>query len=269
MNGHNYFNGLYYEVKGTGEPIVFLHGIGGSHSMFQPQVRHLANLYKIITIDLKGNGKSTSVKTLNYLTVHMDSILGLMAHLNIGQAHFVGLSYGGIVTQYFAIQHPEKVKKMILIDTYAHTFPKSYDEFKLLLLAASLLMVSWVPKKILKKYLSRFSPYKNWDLAQRELLHIIETFRPKDVSKQLIEVFNINFLSDLNRLEIPVLIMVGDKLKTVMRKSKEIADHLENSDLFVVKDSFDPANLCQPEIVNYEILRFLKEKALVNASIVH
>ncbi|WP_026565289.1 alpha/beta fold hydrolase [Bacillus sp. UNC41MFS5] len=259
----NYFNGLYYDVNGNGFPMIFLHGIGGSSAMFKPQVEELANNFQTITVDLKGNGKSSSVTTLNYLKVHIDSILELMQQLHIEKAIFVGLSYGGIVTQVFATKYPDKVKKMILIDTYAQTFPKDKEELKLTLLGACVVLATWIPKRILKRTLSYIAPYKNWDLAQQELLSITQTCRAKDVTLQMIEVFNINLLEDLIQIDIPVLVIVGDQVNSIVNKSKEIAQHLTKGQLLVVNNSVDPTNLCQPMIVNQAILNFAIEKTTV------
>ena len=262
MGRKDYLEGLYYEVKGKGEPIIFLHGIAGSSNMFKPQVKKLSKFYKTIVVDLKGNGRSDSVKTTRYVDVHINSIDNLMNHLGIEKAIFVGLSYGGIITQYFAIKHPKKVSEMVLIDTYAQTFPKNYSEVKLTLLGAFVLATSWVPKQLLKKVLARIAPYREWKLAQRELLSIADKFRAKDVTVQLLEVFNINLLNDLNQLDIPVLVIVGDRLKSIVDKSIEIVDHLKNGRIYVVKNSFDPTNLCQPKLVNEVIMNFINEKSL-------
>nr|WP_263324333.1 alpha/beta hydrolase [Neobacillus sp. Marseille-Q6967] len=254
-----YYDGLYYEVKGSGYPIIFLHGIGGSHHMFDPQVEELSKYYMTITVDLKGNGKSESVNTLNYLDVHVDSILGLITYLNINQAVFIGLSYGGIVTQVFSIKHPDRVSNMVLIDTYAQTFPKDAAELKLTMLGACVVLASWFPKKLLRKSLSYIAPYHKWELAQQELLSISESCRAKDITIQMLEVFNMNLLNDLMKLNIPSLIIVGDQIESVVNKNKEIDDHLRNSKLMIVENSVDPTNLCQPEFVNRAILDFLKE----------
>ncbi|MBT2729510.1 alpha/beta hydrolase [Bacillus sp. ISL-75] len=263
MSDGNYFNGLYYNVQGNGTPIIFLHGIGGSSAMFKPQVEELSKHYQTVTVDLKGNGKSASVATLNYLKVHIDSILDLMEYLHIKKATFVGLSYGGIVTQVFATKYPEKVKEMILIDTYAQTFPKDKEELKLTLLGACVVLASWVPKRLLKRTLSYIAPYKKWDLAQQELISITESCRARDVTLQMIEVFNINLLDDLNQIDIPVLVIVGDQVPSIVNKSKEIAQHLTKGQLLVVNNSVDPTNLCQPTIVNKAILNFTKEKTAI------
>lgn len=255
-------NGLYFEVKGSGQPIIFLHGIGGTHKMFEPQVNAMVNNYQTITVDLKGNGQSESVFTRNYLDVHCESILDLMSHLQIKDAIFVGLSYGGIVAQVFAIRYPEKVKKMVLLDTYAQMFPKDIQQLKLTLFGAFITLASWMPARWIAPL---FAPYKKWELAHKELLSIFENWRAKDVTLQLLEVFGMDLLQELNQLEIPVLVIVGDTMQTVVDKSQEIVDHLPNSELLVVRDSMDPTNLCQPEIVNEAILEFAleKEKSLV------
>src|SRR3954471_8155413 len=115
-------DGLYYEIQGSGDTLIFLHGIGGTHQMFAPQVEALSHHFQTLTVDLLGSGRSKSVIERSYLDAHLKSIRFLMQQLKIGQAIFVGLSYGGIVAQAFAIRHPEKVKKMVLIDTYANVF---------------------------------------------------------------------------------------------------------------------------------------------------
>jgi 3-oxoadipate enol-lactonase len=261
MTYNNYYNGLYYEVKGDGYPIIFLHGIGGSHHMFHPQVEELSKHYMTISVDLKGNGKSTSVNTLNYLDVHVNSILNLLEYLEINQAVFIGLSYGGIVTQVFSIRHPHKVSKMILIDTYGQTFPKDAEEIKLTLLGACVVVASWFPKKLLRKSLTYIDPYHKWELAKQQLLYISDSCRAKDLTIQMLEVFNINLLEDLKKLDTPTLVIVGDQIKSVVKKNKEISDRLINSQFMIVENSVDPTNLCQPMIVNKAILLFLKEKA--------
>ena len=256
MGENGIINGLYYEIKGSGEPIIFLHGIGGSHKMFKPQVEVLSNYYKTITVDLKGNGNSESVPTRKYLEVHCESLLDLMNYLNIQRATFVGLSYGGIVTQFFAIKHRKKVRKMVLMDTYAQMFPKNWGQIKLTMLGAFMTMAVWLPKKIVGRI---FSPYKKWELAHQELLFNIEHWRAKDIMIQLIEVFGKDFLKEINKLDIPSLVIVGDAIDPVIGKSQEIAHYLPNSELMVVKDSVDPTNLCQPLIVNKALLNFIDE----------
>lgn len=55
---------IYYEIHGEGEPIVFIHGLGASSSMYKPQVEYFKDFFKVILIDLRGNGKSGELNCL-------------------------------------------------------------------------------------------------------------------------------------------------------------------------------------------------------------
>ena len=139
------YNGLFYEIKGKGQPIIFLHGIGGTHAMFFPQVQVFSQIAETITVDLKGHGNSESIKTMRCLDVHCQSILDLMTHLNLEKAIFVGLSYGGIVTQNFAIKYPDKVERMVLIDTYSHILPRTLSQISLTFLGLFITTSALIP----------------------------------------------------------------------------------------------------------------------------
>ncbi|MDG0032547.1 alpha/beta hydrolase [Priestia sp. Y58] len=252
----HYLNGLYFEVKGTGEPIIFIHGIGSSHSMFKPQVDFFSLTNQTITVDLKGNGKSESVPTSKYLTVHFESLLEVYNFLEIEKAVVVGVSYGGIVAQNFTIEHSDKVKRLVLIDTYAQLFPRSLPEVRLAIFGALILFASWLPSKLVLPFFSR---WKKWDLAHKQLEEVFRNWRAKDVSRQLIEVFGMDLLEKVGNLNIPVLAIVGDAMDTVVQKAKEIEAHIPNCNLRIIKNSADPTNLCQPDEVNNEIFTFITE----------
>lgn len=249
-----YHNGLYYDIKGKGTPIIFLHGIGGTHEMFAPQVAELSRYAKTITIDLKGHGQSECVNTMHYLDEHCQSLLDLMEHLNINDALFVGLSYGGIVTQTFAIRYPEKVKQMVLIDTYAHVFPRTVSQLSLtafgFLIAASTLLPYRMMTPLIKQY-------EKWELAHQVMDQTYKTRKRFHMALQLIEVFGKSYLKQLQTLEIPTLVIVGDVYASVVEKSVEIYDHLPNAKLFIVEDAMDPSNLCEPQKVNEAIRTFI------------
>ncbi len=91
---------IYYEVSGSGEPIVFIHGFTLDHRMWRPQVEFFAQDYQVITYDVRGFGKS-SIPTQPYS--HDDDLLALLTYLGIEQAHIVGLSMGGRIATNFTL----------------------------------------------------------------------------------------------------------------------------------------------------------------------
>lgn len=116
---------IYYETHGTGEPLLLIMGLGGDSSHWSLQVPLLAQHYQVITFDNRGAGRSDAPLD-NYTTEIMaqDAAL-LLAHLNIATAHVLGFSMGGYIAQQLALQHPTKIKSLILSHCGARSSERS------------------------------------------------------------------------------------------------------------------------------------------------
>lgn len=109
---------LAYDDLGSGEVIVFIHGLGSRKESWKPQYE-LAEGYRLIIPDLRGHGETKNCKNINVENFAKD-IVKLLEHLNIGQAFICGLSLGGIVAQEFYKQRPDMVKGLILANTASY-----------------------------------------------------------------------------------------------------------------------------------------------------
>ncbi len=249
---------VYFEVKGQGDPIVFLHGIGGSHTMFQPQVEFFSRSFQTITVDLMGSGRSPSLncKPSEWLDIHSKSILDICNKLEIETFTLVGLSYGGIVAQHLAITHPQLVKKLILVDTYARTIPRNVRDWFLFLFGSFIALSVWFPTNWM---LPLFRRYKRWDIAYKEMVNIIKNRRAKEVTSQMYGCVGLNNLPKLSNLEIPVLGIVGDAEPLITEKMEELIDTIPNGALHIIEDAFDPTNLCQPTLFNSVMNDFVQQ----------
>lgn len=119
--GHNKVAGKYYDIRGfkmycevygEGEPLLIIHGNGGSINNFIYQIPYFAKKYKVIIADSRSHGKS--VDKGDSLTYEMmaDDYAALLTALKVDSAHVIGWSDGGINALLLAIRHPEKVKKL-------------------------------------------------------------------------------------------------------------------------------------------------------------
>src|SRR5215831_7320473 len=118
VNGIN----IYYEIYGTGRPLIFLHGNGGSIRSSRAKIEYFKKYFKVIAIDSRGHGKSidTATKELTYVQMAND-IKVLLDSLNIDSAYVSGQSDGGILGLLIAINYPSKIAKLA---TYgANMFP--------------------------------------------------------------------------------------------------------------------------------------------------
>jgi pimeloyl-ACP methyl ester carboxylesterase len=103
---------LYYEVYGTGEPLLLVHGNGGGIGDFSAQIDHFRKRYKVIAMDSRDQGKSgDSPDKITYEKM-TDDLAALLHHLQTGPVYVLGWSDGGIEALLLGIRHPADVKKI-------------------------------------------------------------------------------------------------------------------------------------------------------------
>src|ERR1051325_423075 len=104
---------LYYEVYGSGEPLLLIHGNGGSSRDLTAQIAHFRKNYQVIAMDSRDQGRSGDSSTKITYEKMTDDQAALLEHLKLGAVNVVGWSDGGIEALLLAIRHPEKVKKLV------------------------------------------------------------------------------------------------------------------------------------------------------------
>ena len=102
---------LFYQIHGDGEPLILIHAGVADSRMWRGQINPFAQKYRVITYDLRGFGRSIS-STESFS--NSQDIIALLEHLGVDAAHIVGISYGGLIALEFALEYPERVKRLIL-----------------------------------------------------------------------------------------------------------------------------------------------------------
>ncbi len=110
---------LNYEVAGQGQAIVFLHGMTGSTQDWVNQISVLSPKYRVVALDCRGHGKSAAPSREEEYSVQIfaNDVLGLLKMLNIDKCCLEGHSLGGLVALRFALEHPDMVAALVLVDT--------------------------------------------------------------------------------------------------------------------------------------------------------
>ena len=105
---------LAVDVEGSGEPVVLLHGLGSTSSVWEPQVAHLRERFTVMRYDLEGAGRSPLSGPLSIESWGTDLVALLDKH-GIAKARFVGHSLGTLILQHFAVLHPERVQSLAFL----------------------------------------------------------------------------------------------------------------------------------------------------------
>jgi pimeloyl-ACP methyl ester carboxylesterase len=115
--GYAPVNGLqmYYEVHGSGEPLVLLHGAFATIDLWGPILTTLAENHRVIAVELQGHGHTADIERPFSYEEFADDIAAMMDHLGIARADVVGYSMGGNTGLQLALRHPDLVRKLVAI----------------------------------------------------------------------------------------------------------------------------------------------------------
>ncbi len=215
---------LYYTEKGSGEPLILLHGNGESGEYFRAQIEYFSKFYRVIAPDTRGHGKSPRGSAPFTIEQFAEDIFAFMTELNIESAYFLGFSDGGNIALTLALAHPEKVKKLIL--NGANLFPAG--------LVTSLRIIN-------RAALFLCSPFAR---RKAELLRLM-TDQPDIKPEQLADV------------SVPTLVIAGSRDLIKRSHTELIANSIPDSELCILRGTHSVA-ADSPEEFNKAVHGFLK-----------
>lgn len=209
---------MYYEIYGEGQPLLLIHGNGGSIKGHSGRIAHFKDTYKVIAVDSRAQGKTEDIgDSLSYKQMTSDFNV-LLDQLKIDSCYVWGQSDGGIIGLRLAMDYPDKVKKLAVYGT--NLKPDTTAVFTSI--------VNWVDQTI----------ETTTDVHERRLFELLK-YQPQ-----------IEF-SELSKIKAPVLIMSGDRDAIRLEHSIKIFQHIENSNLFVMPGATHFGSYEKPELFNF------------------
>jgi 3-oxoadipate enol-lactonase len=250
---------IAYQEEGQGKPLFFIHGLGASHAMFEPQMPVFSPHYRVICPDMRGCGASGKLSGPIHTVLDRQcaDVEALMDRLEIPQAVFCGVSYGGVFCFHFALRCPQRVAALVIVDSFGDTRWVGPAEAALMIAQYANMWILYLPGALLAPVMT--SEYKRWPLAKKHIGQVALHMRHHETVLQRMAINLPDHTSQLHQLKIPLLGMVGDSSKLLIKYMQRALAAAPGSRLEVIPDSFDPSNLCQPQIFNQNLLRFLEE----------
>ena len=222
---------LNYVERGAGDALILLHGNGESLDYFAGQIGFFARFYRVIALDTRGHGASPRGSAPFTIRQFAEDLRAFMDEQNIDSAHILGFSDGGNIALSFALKYPQRVRKLIL--NGANLDPLGVK------------LHVQIPI-VLGYHLARLLAGKRPEARKKmELLGLMVNeprFAPQD----------------LRRLELPALVIAGDRDMIRDRHTRLIADSLPNARLAILKGNHFIANQ-NPEEFNRVVAEFLAE----------
>lgn len=258
---------IYYEIAGSGTPIVFIHGNFGDRRHWDFQFKPLSEKYKVVRYDLRGFGKSATPK-LGEAYSDWEDLKALLEFLKIPKAHICGLSGGSSAAVDFAIKYPQMCLSLIPIGPWAGGY--GFGEYKSAN-ADSLFVVFPKADEILKSQGTKLATDYIWkgnNCLARTVKNPVTLDSLLKMGYDYSYWFHLNIspeeslepsaMSRLKEIKMPTLIVTSEY---DLESCKEIADIMENEIEGSVKVSIKEAghimNMDKPEEFNKMISEFI------------
>ena len=128
---------LHYQTEGDGPPLIILHGLFGSLENWQTIRKRLAHKFQVLAVDQRNHGHSPHSPFISYPLMAEDLFEFMRSH-SLGQAHVLGHSMGGKTAMQFALNFPERVARLIVVDIAPRAYPPEHRPLLDALLALDL-----------------------------------------------------------------------------------------------------------------------------------
>jgi len=258
LNGVNF----HYRAEGEGDPLLMIMGFSAGRIGWMPQIHCFRKRYRVVTFDNRGAGRSDKPPGPYSTRMMADDAVRLMDLLGIDNAHVMGLSMGGMIAQELAIEHPDRVMKLVLACTYAiqdETSGSTQEQTRLWQLAPEKKVGAMIG-------LAFNSPVYRFTFAS--LATVEARLRGEScrvgIAGQSEACLEHNALERLPSITAPTLVIVGTGDRVIKPVSSEvIAGRIPNAKLVRVEGGAHYLSLENKKVFNREVLSFLRSGAPV------
>ncbi|NMO16668.1 alpha/beta fold hydrolase [Pyxidicoccus fallax] len=262
---------LYYEdTGGSGQPIVFSHGLLWSTRLYDPQVDALRGRYRCIAYDHRGQGRSAVPPTsvIDMETLYLDAV-ALIEKLGVGPCHFVGLSMGGFIGMRLAARRPDLLRSLVLMETSGDPEPlANVPRYTLLNLICRLAGVRPVADAVMRIMFGRTFLNDPNRAEERALWRARLMENRRDIWRAVNGVIKRQAIApELPNIRVPTLIVVGEEdVATVPAKAERLSQLIPGSRLVRLPRGGHSATVEEPSLVNAALGTFLDAQSLQGAS---
>ncbi len=240
---------LYYEVQGRPDAqktLVFLNGLTQSTLAWGLMTPYFKNDFRIVLMDFIFQGQSSKNSDWRNFDQHAEDVRQVLEKDGIHSAVIIGISYGSLVAQHFALRYPALCNRLVLLSTFAHKTPY-YEAIELSWWRAleiggyNLMLDIMLPSVLSESYFARpVIPIQAMKEAR------------KDINQNTEAIFNLmratkergDSRKELEKIAIPTLIVQGEKdLLLPVHLAQEVQRHLPGSKLVIIKNAGHTLNL--------------------------
>lgn len=248
---------IAYREAGNGPTLLLLHGFLCDSRCWRHQLSELSDQFRVIAWDAPGAGASSDPRSTFTTASYVHCLAGFLDAVAVEQAHVLGLSWGGILAQEFCRLRAERLRSLVLADTYAGWKGSLPEPAWRERLRACLLDADGAPQALVAKFL----PGLFTDAAPRELLEemsaIVSEFHPVGFRLMSLSSAEVDTRDLLPNIRVPTLLLWGDDdRRSPIHIAEQLHAAIPRAELAIVSSAGHVSNMEQPAAFNSHVRRF-------------
>ncbi len=258
--------GLHYEEHGAGIPVLFIHEFAGDHRSWQPQVRRFSRAYRCITYNARGYPPSDvpADPSAYSMNVAVADAVAVLDHLQIEQAHIVGISMGGFTTLHLGLRHPERALSLTVAGAGYGAPPDKQQGFRDECEVIARAFETEGARTVAERYSQGPArvQFQNKDphgwaefatqLGEHSSVGSAMTMRGVQMGRPSLY----DLTDELAALTVPTLIVTGDEDEGCLEPDLMLKRTIPSAGLLVVPRTGHTVNLEEPELFNSVLADF-------------
>ncbi len=253
-----FINGVtvHFEVQGSGETVLFIHGLGSSARDWKLQVDHFSSNYRVVTYDVRGHGASAKPTGPYTMMLFAQDAKALLDHLGVPSAHIVGISMGGMIAFQLAVDHPSSIRSMVIVNSGPELKPGSFGER--LQVWQRFMIVRLLGITTMARVLApRLFPDTSHESLRRQFIERWSTNDKRAYLASMKAIVGWGVADRIGKIAIPTLFVAADQDYTPVELKEAYAKKMPNAGLEVIEDSRHATPLERPQELNRVIEDFL------------
>lgn len=251
-------NSLYYEVYGEGDPLILIHGLGSSCRDWELQIPSFSERFQTIALDLRGHGRSAKPPGPYSIQLFANDVAGLIRALRLFAVHVVGISLGGMVAFQLALDFPELVQSLVIVNSTPELVARNWKDrigFLQRLLIVNLMGMEKMGEVLAERFLP--DP-EHKTLRSLFIQRWSENHKPSYLAAMR-AAHGWSVTDRLGEIHSPTLVVAADGDYFPLEAKQEYSRLIPNARLKVIEDSRHALPAEKPDEFNQAVLGFLRE----------
>jgi pimeloyl-ACP methyl ester carboxylesterase len=259
----------YYEVSGSGPPIIFIHGALSDHSAAAQQLKAFSDTYTAIAYDLRGHGNTTNPQHAPYsIDLLAEDLRAFIAEMDLERPVLCGVSMGGMIAQVYASRYPTGLSGLVLADTFSPAFLGRRDRIErvtLVTATAGLIrfvgynrakgLLLWFGRNLERNRTTSLRPDAFPDMDTADAVNALEA----------VAHFHTTAIN-LSSIAVPTLILYGEhETSIISRHAPRLSAEIPDSTVQEVPDAGHASPWDNPEFFTSTVRTFLTNHTAIEA----